>query len=57
MVWASIRGGTLGIGPQRQDFHTAWVAFHSQQRQGATLADYMMPWISIEPVAEEDDDD
>jgi hypothetical protein len=58
MSWASIRGGSLGVGPQRQDFHAAWIAFHSQQRsRDATLVDYMMPWISIESVAEEEDED
>lgn len=56
-MWATIRGGSLGVGPQRQDFHTAWLAFHAQPRgKDATLADFMMPWIDTEPVHNEDDD-
>jgi hypothetical protein len=57
-AWARIRGGDLGIGPQRQDFHASFIAFHAEQRRksDATLADFMMPWITEEPVHEEDED-
>jgi hypothetical protein len=57
-MWAYIRGGTLGIGPQRQDFYTSFLAMHSQPRQqDTTLADFSMPWISTEPEAEDSDED